>query len=98
MIIIAKLTIDGIVTAKGIMSYVKECYDILISPGTVYPVLYRIEHEGYIKMLPNRRKKIYIMTEKGHSFYNKIIEVLMTPKFQTINVNDCLAEIKKRIV
>jgi DNA-binding PadR family transcriptional regulator len=31
----------------------------------VYPVLYALERDGNIKRLPNRRKKLYVLTNKG---------------------------------
>ena len=55
----------GIIRATDILTITKEQYGTQISTGTIYPVLKRLEKEGNIKPLPNRRKKTYVLTVKG---------------------------------
>ena len=54
-----------ITSAPDIISVIKNRYNVRISPGTVYPIIYELERNGRIKRLPNRIKKIYTLTEKG---------------------------------
>ena len=61
----AQLSERGVLSATNIISIFKKRYDIQLSAGTVYPVLYVLEKDGNIKRLPNRRKKLYVLTSKG---------------------------------
>jgi DNA-binding PadR family transcriptional regulator len=38
---------------------------VRISPGMLYPILYRLETRGYIRELPRRRKKLFVLTDLG---------------------------------
>ena len=47
------------------LSLIHKKFDILLSSGTVYSLLYSMERKGLIKGIPNERKRIYTLTEKG---------------------------------
>lgn len=47
-------------------------FDILVSSGTVYSLLYSLERDGLIKCVWNGRKRVYKLSEKGE----KNIEVI----------------------
>ena len=64
-IILTRLKEATITSATDIISIIKNRYNIRISPGTIYPILYKLERNGRIRRLPNRIKKIYVLTEKG---------------------------------
>jgi hypothetical protein len=49
-------------------------HNIQLSAGTVYPVLYALERDGNIRRLPNRRKKLYVLTSKGKETINSLQE------------------------
>jgi DNA-binding PadR family transcriptional regulator len=40
-------------------------YDLLVSPGTVYALLYSLEREGLIKGKVEERKRVYELTNSG---------------------------------
>jgi DNA-binding PadR family transcriptional regulator len=61
----SQLSERGVLSATNIISVFKKRYNIQLSAGTVYPVLYALEREGNIRRLPNRRKKFYVLTSKG---------------------------------
>lgn len=52
-------------SATNFIEIFKERFGIQLGPGTLYPVLYRLEKQREIKSLPNRRKKLYVLTNKG---------------------------------
>lgn len=54
-------------SVANIIRDVKEKYDIHISPGTVYPIIYKMEREGYIEKIPKSSKRIYVLTAKGRN-------------------------------
>ena len=40
-------------------------YDVLVSPGTVYALLYSLEREGFIEGRWDERKRVYGLTSIG---------------------------------
>jgi DNA-binding PadR family transcriptional regulator len=65
LIVLATLSQTSITSGTEIISLVKKRYDVQLSPGTVYPVLYRLEKLRNIERLPRRMKKIYVLTPVG---------------------------------
>jgi DNA-binding PadR family transcriptional regulator len=63
--ILAEMTQRDAISASDIIATFKKKYDIRISPGTLYPVLYAMERNGKIRRLPNKRKKFYVLTASG---------------------------------
>jgi len=63
--ILAQLAERRFLSATNIILIFKKRCNIQLSAGTVYPVLYALERDGNIKRLPNRRKKLYVLTSKG---------------------------------
>jgi DNA-binding PadR family transcriptional regulator len=58
----------------NILNYFHEKFDLLISPGTVYSVLYSMERDGLIKARGVDRKRIYTLTPKGEATIKAINE------------------------
>ncbi len=67
IIIMTRLKEASITSASDIIATVKNRYSIQISPGTVYPVLYKLEKSEYIARVPQRYKQIFILTSRGAS-------------------------------
>jgi DNA-binding PadR family transcriptional regulator len=63
--ILTEMAKRSVVSASDIIVLIKKNCGIQISPGTVYPVLYRLERRGYSRLLPDRRKMFYILTDSG---------------------------------
>lgn len=40
-------------------------FDVLLSPGTLYPLLYSLEKQGLISIEQEGRRKNYLLTERG---------------------------------
>jgi DNA-binding PadR family transcriptional regulator len=48
-----------------VISMLHKKYDILVSPGTVYAMLYSLEREGLIEGRWDERKRVYGLTKSG---------------------------------
>jgi DNA-binding PadR family transcriptional regulator len=48
-----------------VMGLLHKRFDVLVSSGTVYSLLYSLEREGLIKGVQNQRTRVYELTEKG---------------------------------
>ena len=48
-----------------VISMLHKKYDILVSPGTVYAMLYSLEREGLIEGRWDERKRVYGLTSIG---------------------------------
>ena len=59
--ILEEITKRNALSVPDIISFFDTKYGIKISPGTIYPIFYRLESRGCIRVLPNRKKKIYVL-------------------------------------
>jgi len=62
----------------GIMTALQEAYRINVSTGTVYPILASLRRSGLIKVAEegNRKRKSYVITEKGERYLKEHAEEL----------------------
>jgi DNA-binding PadR family transcriptional regulator len=65
---------EGEASGYDILSYLHEKFDFLVSPGTVYSVLYSMERNGLIKARGVDRKRVYALTSKGEATIEAIRE------------------------
>ena len=56
---------EGENSGYDIINYLHQKFDFLISPGTVYSVLYSMERDELIKAQGIERKRVYVLTPKG---------------------------------
>ena len=61
----AELAERNVLSATNIILVFKKRYGIQLSSGTVYPVLEALERDGNIRRLPNRKKRLYVLTAMG---------------------------------
>ncbi len=56
-----------------IMQSIKRDFNIRLSPGTVYPILYNLESEGYVvgewDSPQKKSRKVYRVTPRGWRYY-----------------------------
>src|SRR4030042_2549581 len=72
IIIMAELRNDSL-SGYDIISYIHSKFNILVSSGTVYSLLYSLERNGLVEGIWDERKRTYKLTEKGQ----KKIEALL---------------------
>ena len=66
---------DNQLSGYDVIGLIHKRYDILVSSGTVYSLLYSLEREGIIKGVQNQRKRVYELTEKGEQSLGDIMRV-----------------------
>lgn len=64
-IILAKLKTAGSLNGYDVMKYIHMKYDLMISSGTIYSVIYSLERKDLIKGECVDKKREYALTEKG---------------------------------
>jgi len=65
---------QGEISGYDMLTYFHNRFDLLVSPGTVYSVLYSMERKGLIKAQGVDRKRVYSLTTKGQATINAIRE------------------------
>ena len=68
-----------------VISLIHKKFNLLVSSGTVYSLLYSLERDGLIEGKLNDRKRIYVLTEKGEKNINAILNA--NDQIQNIIVN-----------
>jgi DNA-binding PadR family transcriptional regulator len=64
MLILAELQ-DKSLSGYDIISIIHKRFNILVSSGTVYSLLYSLERKGLVAADVDQRKRVYTLTEKG---------------------------------
>ncbi len=55
------------------ISYIHNKFNLLVSSGTVYSLLYSLERNGLIEGVWEERKRVYKLTEKGEKTINTML-------------------------
>jgi DNA-binding PadR family transcriptional regulator len=72
VIILAKLR-DGPASGYDVICLIDMKFHILLSPGTVYSMLYSLERQQLIEGSWSARKRVYRLTDKG----TRLVEAMM---------------------
>ncbi len=56
---------------QDIMTRVLTEFNILIGPGTLYPILYNLQNKALIESKVYNKKKMYFLTQKGRNISTK---------------------------
>jgi DNA-binding PadR family transcriptional regulator len=57
-----------------IIGLIHKKFDVLISSGTVYSILYSLERDSLIKGIQDKRRRIYELTEKGEQTIQAVVQ------------------------
>ena len=63
--ILAEMAQRNAMSAPDIIAFFDKNYSIRMNPGTLYPILCRMESGGYLRVLPNRKKRFFVLTRSG---------------------------------
>ena len=63
--IMAEMAQRSAMKATDIIDFFDKKCLFQISPGTLYPILDKLEKKGYIRKLPNTAKRLYVLTNSG---------------------------------
>ena len=75
IVILAKIH-EKEVTGYELMSYFHQRFDFMVSPGTVYAVLYSLERKGLVQANEIGNKRTYQLTGKGKDALKSITSSL----------------------
>ncbi|MEM4247476.1 MAG: PadR family transcriptional regulator [Candidatus Woesearchaeota archaeon] len=64
---------NGPLSGYDVISYIHNKFNLLVSSGTVYSLLYSLERNGLVEGIWEERKRVYKLTEKGE----KTIDTLL---------------------
>jgi len=65
---------NGSLSGYDVISYIHNKFNLLVSSGTVYSLLYSLERNGLVEGTWDERKRVYKLTEKGE----KTIDTLLS--------------------
>jgi DNA-binding PadR family transcriptional regulator len=56
-----------------VISYIHNKFNLLVSSGTVYSLLYSLERNGLVEGVWEERKRVYKLTPKGEKTINTLL-------------------------
>jgi len=73
ILVLAKIEKNGPMSGYDVIAFVHKKFNLLVSPGAVYYLLYSLERDGLIKGTWSQRKRVYALTDKGEEIINEIL-------------------------
>jgi len=64
---------NGSLSGYDVISYIHNKFNLLVSSGTVYSLLYSLERSGLVEGTWDERKRVYKLTEKGEKTINTLL-------------------------
>jgi DNA-binding PadR family transcriptional regulator len=64
---------NGSLSGYDFISYIHNKFNLLVSSGTVYSLLYSLERNGLIEGVWEERKRVYKLTQKGEKTINTLL-------------------------
>src|SRR4030042_2746970 len=58
---------NGSLSGYDVISYIHNKFNLLVSSGTVYSLLYSLERNSLVEGVWEERKRVYKLTEKGEN-------------------------------
>ena len=81
LLILVEMKKEGSLSGYDVIGLVHKKFDLLVSSGTVYSLLYSLERDGLITGVWDNRKRVYELSEKGE----QNIEVITKANEETKN-------------
>ncbi len=76
-VIILSMLKDNPIHGYKIIADLHNSFGVLLSPGTLYPLLYRLVSEGLIDVEAESRRKVYSLTRRGERRTREFMESYM---------------------
>jgi DNA-binding PadR family transcriptional regulator len=74
-IIVLKAMKNRALSGYDILSLIHKKFGILLSPGTIYSLLYSLERKGLVKASFNQKARSYTLSEKGEETLKNILNL-----------------------
>ena len=81
LVILKYLIEQNRVSGYDLMRQINEDYGVLLSPGTIYSKLYTLERKGLIKEEWTKKRREYIITQKGRLAISELLNDPVGKKF-----------------
>ena len=65
---------NGSLSGYDVISYIHNKFNLLVSSGTVYSLLYSLERNSLVEGVWEERKRVYKLTQKGEKTINTLLE------------------------
>jgi DNA-binding PadR family transcriptional regulator len=75
IVVMVKLRQGKPMNGHEMKHYVQKKYNVTISPGTVYDLLYSLDRKGLLKVSAIAGKRMYKLTDEGIDYINCILEM-----------------------
>jgi len=72
VIILKHLANNNPMSGYDVIRYLHRKFHVLLSPGTVYSILYTLERENLIEGNMSQRKRLYKLTDQGEKYLREI--------------------------
>jgi len=63
----------GALSGYDVISYIHNKFNLLVSSGSVYSLLYSLERNGLVEGVWEERKRLYKLTQKGEKTINTLL-------------------------
>ncbi len=73
IIVMAELRVEPL-SGYDVISYINSKFNLLVSSGTVYSLLYSLERNGLLEGIWKERKRTYMLTCKGEEAISTILD------------------------
>ena len=73
VIVLAELRHSTSLSGYDAIGFIHKRFDVLVSAGTVYSLLYSLERKGLVKGELTQGKRVYVLTEKGEDTIDTIL-------------------------
>jgi DNA-binding PadR family transcriptional regulator len=74
VIVLKELENGNSICGHEMRALIRKRFHILVPSGTIYSLLYSMERNGLVEGIMDRRKRIYMLTEKGKEKLENISE------------------------
>ena len=64
---------NSALSGYDVISYIHNKFNLLVSSGTVYSLLYSLERNGLVEGVWEERKRVYKLTPKGEKTINTLL-------------------------
>jgi DNA-binding PadR family transcriptional regulator len=65
---------NGALSGYDVISYIHNKFNLLVSSGTVYSLLYSLERNGLVEGVWEERKRVYKLSQKGSKTISALLE------------------------
>jgi len=72
LIVMALISSSSSFGAYDLIGLIRADFEVMVSPGVIYPVLFTLEREGLLRTRWKQRKKVYELTEEGQRYVAKL--------------------------